>query len=246
VRPFVALLGTSTRQALPIRRTILLVLLALSPTLIYVFATTGRTEASAFEGAVEVAVATYFALVLPIVSIVIASGVLGNERRDLTLSFVTLRPIPRWAIAVAKLLAAFVASSVIAVAGAIALGGTHAARFGSAGLLAGLTIGALVAVAAYVAVYVPLGFLTDRAVVIGIAYLLVFENGAAFLLTGLAALSPWRLGVSVFADITSGVARIVEDQTAPLNAAQAMIALGAYFIASIAVTSWMLMRRDLA
>ena len=92
----------------------------------------------------------------------------------------------------------------------------------------------------------PLGFLTDRAVIIGIAYLLVFENGAAFLLTGLAALSPWRLGVSVFAEMTPGVIRIIESQTAPLNATQALIALTVYVIVSIAATTWMLVRRDLA
>ena len=244
--PFLALLNASIRQALPLRRTVLLALLSVSPTLVYVFATTGRTEASAFEGAVEVATGTYFALVLPIVSIVIASGVLGNERRDLTLSFIALRPIPRWAIALAKLLAAFCAAGLLVLLGAVVYGGTHAIRFGSIDLLVGLSAGALVAAAAYVSVYVPLGFLTDRSVIIGIAYLLVFENGAAFLLTGLAALSPWRLGLSIFADVTDGVATVLDGGTVPLNASQAMIALAVYVVVSLGITTWLLQRRDLA
>lgn len=244
--PFLALLTASIRQALPVRRTVLLALLALSPTLVYVFATTGRTEASAFEGAVEVAIGTFFALVLPIVSIVVASGVLGNERRDLTLSFIALRPIPRWAIALAKLLAAFCAAGALVLLGAVVYGATHAVRFGSVDLLIGLSVGALAATAAYTAVYVPLGFLTDRSVIVGIAYLIIFENGAAFLLTGLAALSPWRLGLSIFAELTDGVVAVLDGGTVPLNAAQALIALSAYVVVSLVVTTWLLQRRDLA
>ena len=70
------------------------------------------------------------------------------------------------------------------LAGAVALGGAHLIRFGGAGLLTGLILGVCVATIAYACVYVPLGFLTDRAVIVGVTYLLIFENGAAFLLTG--------------------------------------------------------------
>ena len=244
--PFLALLSVSIRQALPVRRTAVLLLISAAPMLIYVFATTGRSEESAFEGAVEVAAATLFALVLPIVSIVVSAGVLGNERRDLTLSFVALRPLPRWSISVAKLGAATISAGAINLAGAVALGGAHLIRFGSAGLLAGLILGVCVATIAYACVYVPLGFLTDRAVIVGVTYLLIFENGAAFLLTGLAVLSPWRLGVSVFADATSGVLAILDEQTAPLSVSQVAIALAVYLVVSVAVTTWLLKRRDLA
>ena len=44
-------------------------------------------------------------------------------------------------------------------------------------LLVGFGVGTVVAVVAYVSILVPLGFITDRGVIMGLAYLLVFEDG---------------------------------------------------------------------
>jgi ABC-type transport system involved in multi-copper enzyme maturation permease subunit len=246
VKPAFALLRVTVRQALPWRRTLLFVLLETAPGLIYLFATANRTEEFAYRSAVEIGASTYFALVLPVVSIVIAAGVLGNERRDLTLSFIALRPIPRPMIASAKLLAAIVAAFTINVVGALVLGLAHLVRHGFGGLLVALIAGALVATIAYCSVLVPLGFLTDRAVIIGIAYLLIFENGVAFLLTGLAVLSPWRIGLSVFADIALDARMILDRATAALSLGSALLAVFMYVVLSIIATSWLLRHRDLA
>lgn len=224
----------------------MLALLETAPGLIYLFATTNRTAEAAFQGAVEIGAGTYFALVLPVVTIVIAAGVLGNERRDLTLSFVALRPIPRAGIAGAKLMAAVAAAFALNLVGAIALGGVHAIRSGNANFLLALVAGALVATIAYASVYVPLGFVTDRAVLIGVAYLLIFENGVAALLTGLAALSPWRVGISVFVDLADGARVFVDSSTAPLSLGRAILTVVIYVIVSMAVTTRLLRRRDLA
>jgi len=244
--PILALLRVSIRQALPVRRSVLLAVLETAPGLIYLFATTNRTAEATFQGAVEIGAATYFALVLPVVSIVIAAGVLGNERRDLTLSFIALRPIPRWGIAATKLAAAVAAAFLLNIVGALVLGGSHAIRSGSGDLLMALLAGSLVATVAYASVYLPLGFMTDRAVLIGVAYLLVFENGVASLLTGLAALSPWRVGVSVFADLADGARLYLDSSTAPLSLGRALLTATIYVAVSIALTTRLLRKRDLA
>ena len=244
--PVFALFRVSVRQALPFRRTLALALLQTGPALVYLFATQGRTERAALEGVVEIGVTTYFALVLPITAIVIAAGALGHERRDMTLSFIALRPMPRSAIAAAKTAAPMTASIALTAGGALLLGGLHFVRFGDASLIPGLIVGTIVANLAYAAIYVPLGFLTDRAVIIGIGILLVFENGIAFALTGLAYLSPWRLGVSVFASMTEEAASFLDSATAPYDTADALLYAAVYLVLSLTATTLLLRTRDLA
>lgn len=244
--PILAMFRVSVRLALPLRRSVMLAVLETAPGLIYLFATTNRTADAAFQGAVEIGAGTFFALVLPVVSIVIAAGVLGNERRDLTLSFIALRPIPRAGIASTKLAAATTAAFALNLIGVLVLGGAHAIRSGNWGFLGALAAGALVATLAYASVYMPLGFMTDRAVLIGVAYLLIFENGVAALLTGLAALSPWRVGISVFADLADGARVILDSNTAPLSLGRALLTVAIYVAVSIALTTRLLRKRDLA
>lgn len=244
--PAVALYRQSVRQGLPTRRTIVLLIIELFPAAVYLFATSNRTQEAAFRAAVEIGASTLFALVIPVVAIVTAAGALGHERRDLTLSFIVLRPIRRVSISLAKWASSVTAACAINAVGALLLGLVHGARFGSWSFVAGLLVGTVLATIAYCSVFVPLGFITDRAVIIGIGYLLVFENGIAFLLTGLAVLSPWRIGVSAFADIAEGSRIYLEDASAPMSLTRALIVATTYAVVGIALTTWLLRRRDLA
>ena len=246
--PTVALFVASVRQALPRRRTLLLGLLELAPAGIYLVSTTSRTREFAVQGAVEVGAAIFFSLVLPVVAIVVAAGVLGSERRDQTLSFIALRPIPRFVVAGTKILAAIVAAFAINAIGALALATSHAIRFGDTQMFVGLLAGALVATAAYAAVMVPLGFLTDRAVIIGMAFLLVFENGIVFALPGLSSLSPWRLGASTFGALTPNAAIYLNEVLGSLemSASQSAFTALVFVLAGTAATAILLRTRDLA
>jgi ABC-type transport system involved in multi-copper enzyme maturation permease subunit len=246
--PTIALFTTSVRQALPKRRTLLLGLLELAPAGIYLVSTTSRTKEFGIQGAVEVGAAIFFSLVLPVVAMVVAAGVLGSERRDQTLSFIALRPIPRIVIAGTKILAAITAGFAINAIGALALATSHAIRFGDTQMFVGLLAGALVATAAYSAIMVPLGFLTDRAVIIGMAYLLVFENGIVFALPGLASLSPWRLGASTFGALTPDAAIYLNEAVGSLDMSASQSAMTAliFVLAGTLATTILLRTRDLA
>ena len=245
--PVLALFVMSLRQALPRRRTLWLALLELSPAAVYLVSTTNRTEGFALQGASQVGGSILFSLVLPVVAIVTAAGVLGTERRDQTLSFIALRPIPRIAIAIAKIAAAIAAAFALNAIGAIALATSHAIRFGDPQLYAGLVVGAFIATAAYAAVFVPLGFLTDRAVIAGMAYFLVFENGIAYALPGLASLSPWRLGMAAFGALATDAAIYTKDFTGSLelSVAQSATTTLLFLILGVAATTILLRTRDL-
>jgi ABC-2 type transport system permease protein len=245
--PAFALFKMSLRQALPRRRTLLLGLLELAPAGIYLVSTTNRTEQFALQGATQVGGSIFFSLVLPVITIVVAAGVLGTERRDQTLSFIALRPIPRFAIAGAKVAAAITAAFALNAVGAVALATSHAVRFGDTQLYLGLVVGAFIATAAYAAAFVPLGFLTDRAVIVGMAYLLVFENGIAYALPGLASLSPWRLGMAAFGSIASEAAIYTKEFTGDLELSVLQSATTAliFVVAGTAATTILLRTRDL-
>ena len=246
MRPLIALFAVSYRQALPLRRSLVLALIQFAPLVIYLLATSSRTEQAIFDGLVEVGATTYFTLVVPVVSIVIAAGVLGDERRDLTLSFIAMRPIARSSIAVVKIATAIAAATTLNAVGAVLLGVTHAARVGGTDVGVGLLLGAIVATTAYAAVYVPFGFVTDRAVIIGIGILLVVENGIVFALSGLALISPWRLGTVIFVDRVDGARILLVDALGDLSTGRVLIAVVVYLVAGIAATSLLLRRRDLA
>lgn len=195
----VAITAATIRQLLPTRRAIVLFVVELLPAGIYLLmAGAFADEAAAVERIFVMVVTLFFPLLVPIVSLIIASASLGGERRDGTLSFIVLRPIPRSVIAAAKVLGAVIVAGALNAIGAVALSVSYAIETGNWQLVLPLLGGALAATVVYCAVFVPLGFFTDRAVLIGLIYVLVFENGVAFAAEGLSALSAWRLGFAVF------------------------------------------------
>lgn len=226
----------------------MLVLIELAPMAIYLFSTTNRTADAAFEGLIEVGTAILFALAVPVVAIVVGASTFGVERRDQTLSFVALRPIPRTALAGTKTIAAIVAASGINLIGALALGIAHTVRFGGPMIIVGLAVGVLVTTALYVSLTVPLGFMTDHAVIIAMAYLLVFENGVITALSSLATLSPWRFGLAALGALVDNAAPALFDTVGSLefSVTRSVTAAILVFVLAVAVTTQMLRQRDLA
>lgn len=248
MKPLIALFAMSVRQLLPLRRTIALVVIQLAPVAIYLIATPNRTAESAFEGLVQVGTTILFTLTVPVIAIVIGSSALGIERRDQTLSFIALRPIPRSALGATKIVAAITAALAINLIGALGLGIAHVVRFGGFGIVAGLAVGVLISTTMYVSLTVPLGFLTDRAVILSMVYLLVFENGVGTALPGLAALSPWRTGLAAFGAIVDDAVPYVFDSVGSLeiSAVRSLTVMLLTFAIGVLLSAQLLRSRDLA
>ncbi len=196
-----AITRATVRQVLPRRRAIAYVVAEAAPALVYLLMASTLSDAAALERLLVMIVTTYFPLLVPIVTLIIATAVLGTERRDGTLSFLVLRPIPRWLIAAAKVAAAAVVAGGLNAFGALALTAAYGFETGAWDLIIPLMVGGLLATIVYSALFVPLGYFTDRAVLVGLLFVFVFENGIAFAATGLTALSPWRIGFSAFMEL---------------------------------------------
>jgi len=248
MRPLTALMAMSLRQALPVRRTVVLVLIQLIPALVYLLSTQNRTPAAALESFVAIGAAMLLGLAVPVVAIVLGAGALGAERRDETLSFIALRPISRIALAGVKTVAAIIAGTAIGLVGALALGIAHVAQHGNASLIGGMVFAVFITTSLYTSVLVPLGFLTDRAVLIGMVYLFVFEGGVISALPALATVSPWRIGLSAFGAVVSVSPPILDDLIGSLtpSAIVPLLSVVGLFVVSVAISAVMLRQRDLA
>ncbi|MEN8238227.1 MAG: ABC transporter permease [Actinomycetota bacterium] len=248
MRPLTSLMTMSLRQALPVRRTVVLVLIQLIPALVYVLSTQNRTADAALESFVVIGAAMLLALAVPVVSIVLGAGALGSERRDETLSFIALRPIPRTALGGAKTAAAIVAATAIGLIGALALGAVHVAQHGNPSLIVGMGFAVVITTALYTSVLVPLGFLTDRAVLIAMVYLFLFEGGVISALPALATISPWRIGLSGFGALASESPPVLDELIGSLTPSTVvpLLGVGTVLIVAGAITAVMLRQRDLA
>ena len=160
-----------------------------------------------------------------------------------------LKPVNRSTIAAAKIAGAVLAAVAVNTIGAVALGGAHAITTGSSELLLPFLVGAALASTVYAAIFVPFGFLTDRAVVVGLIFVAVFENGVAATLPGMASLSPWRIGFSAFAGLLPATTVQLVPSFALGNvtagAGGALIKTVAVLALTIAATTWLVRHRDL-
>ncbi|MEV0350264.1 ABC transporter permease subunit [Nonomuraea sp. NPDC050680] len=111
---------------------------------------------------------------LPLLGLIVGTGVIAPEIDDGTIIHLMSKPISRPVIAQTKFL---VAASLLAVFAAVP---TYFAAWllvgNEDGLAVGFALGALVAGIAYAAVFLLLGILTRHAVTIGIIYALLWET----------------------------------------------------------------------
>jgi ABC-2 type transport system permease protein len=125
------------------------------------------------------------AVVLPVISLIVGTGVLGSEVDDGTIIHILTKPLARREIILAKFL---VAAGVSAVSSAVPLfvAGVLAdsTRFGLA-----LAVAAVVGACAYSALFLLLSLISRRPVLFGLAYILVWEGLLGRFLSGTRVLS---------------------------------------------------------
>jgi ABC-2 type transport system permease protein len=125
------------------------------------------------------------AVVLPVLALVVGTGVLGAEIDDGTVVHILAKPLPRWQIVLPKLaVAAGVTALTVAiplyVAGVLA----DSVRLGLA-LAAASAVGAL----AYSGLFLALSLVTRRPVLLGLVYVLIWEGLLGNFVAGTRVLS---------------------------------------------------------
>jgi hypothetical protein len=146
------------------------------------------------EGAFNSITIGLFGLVLPFASLVVGDAVLGAERRSGAFALTWLSPVPFATIAVARWLAGWVVTAV-ALAPAMAAGAVVA---GVPGAIGPLLIATLASSSAYVALFLVIGVMAQRAVLWSLGIVLLGERLLGEALSGIAQLSPQWLARTAY------------------------------------------------
>lgn len=153
------------------------------------------------EAFARVAADGIYALVVPIVALVIGDAVLGAEVRSGVFHFTWLTPTPLGLIVVGRWLGGCVAA-LVTVVPACALAAVVAGQ-PSAAPAAALAAGA--GAMAYIAVFIAIGCVARRAAVWSLAYVFLVERLLGTALTGIAQWSPMWEARALFVDVAPGV-----------------------------------------
>ncbi|MDG4821038.1 ABC transporter permease [Asanoa sp. WMMD1127] len=140
-----------------------------------------------------VIVALGFTTLLPVVALIVGTGVLGAEIDDGTITHILSKPIPRWRIVLPKLLVAIGVTAATAavpfyIVGALASG----PRLGL-GLVVGSTVGAIL----YSTIFVALSLVSRRPVLLGLVYVIVWEGLLSNLVSGTRVLSVQQYALAI-------------------------------------------------
>jgi ABC-2 type transport system permease protein len=125
------------------------------------------------------------AVVLPVIALIVGTGVLGSEVDDGTIVHILTKPLPRSGIVLAKLGVAIGVTTVttaipLFISGVLA----DSVRLGVA-----LAVGAVVGSVVYSAFFLLLSLLTRRPVLLGLVYILVWEGLLGRFVSGTRVLS---------------------------------------------------------
>lgn len=203
--PLVAIVGYTLRSCLP-RRRWAAALVPCAAAVVFGLIARGL-DGTAADDFAAVAALALFGLILPVTCLIVGDAVLGAEVRSGTLAFTWLSPVPPWQIAVGRWLG-----------GSLVAGGSLAASFAAAAVAAGAPASAgPVAIAgafgalAYVAVFVAIGCIAQRAAVWSLAFVFLVERLLGAALSGIAQLSPSWEARAAFVELSSGPADLVRE-----------------------------------
>jgi ABC-2 type transport system permease protein len=229
------LIEVTLRGLLGRRRTFLLVLLVGLPVImaLLVRVTGGRPDADRILDTLVVRT------VMPLVALIVGTAAIGSEIEDGTAVFLMIKPIARWRIALSKIAVAAGLTAVLVVPSVVLTGLLLGSRNDTATTVVGFSLACLVGGSAYAAAFVALSAFTSRALLVGLAYTLIWEGVLAGLLEGTRFLSIRQATLGLAAAL--GV-KIPGD---PLGPTTSVVVLGIVLVGAVLLTSWRLARFEI-
>jgi len=194
------LIGVTVRGLLGRRRILLVGLLALAPLGVSAVLALGGGLGTAIQVTRDLYASLIMATVVPLIALILGTTAIGAEIDDGTVVHLLAKPVGRAWIILAKLVVA-AAAGVVLCGSSVLLSGALLVGLEAPGLLLGMLAGALTAVIAYTAVFVTLSVWTGRALVAGLAYVLLWEGFIASLFSGTRLLSIREYGLAIAAGI---------------------------------------------
>lgn len=175
----------------------------------------------------------FAATLLPLATLVLATAALGDEIEDRTLQYLTLKPISRFRIVFEKLLAVVIVMVPVVWLGiALTWAITALGEFeGMRDLLWPALASSLVAIIGFGSLFMLLSMVMQRALLVGVFYVFVWETALSRFLPGIRAISIRHFTQSLFV-------RMVGDRRVevPQLSAQSTVIITTVMICIICVT----------
>jgi ABC-2 type transport system permease protein len=195
-----------------------------------------RWDANSAQAAADGVSSYGLGLLVPLAALWLGTSAIGDLVEDRLLVYLWLKPVPRW-----QLPAAAVLATVSVVVPLTALPLTVSAIVAGAGDVAWATLlAASLAALAYAGLFVAAGIAFRRAVWWGLAFVLIWENVVAYTAEGTA-----RFGVIGWASSVLGLAPGIDVQPEAGSAAVAFVVLPSIAIAGWLAATWRYRRADI-
>ncbi|MBA3405131.1 MAG: ABC transporter permease [Gemmatimonadaceae bacterium] len=173
----------------------IMAVLAAMPVLVAVITLRSDSAPSVEEFETIILSAMLIGSIAPLIVLAIAAASFANEVEDRTLANLTLSPVPRWQIALPKLLATItIAAPFIAVSAFLT---SYVAFLGDLTATLAITVSALVGVALYSSAFVWLGLVSTQAIGVGLLYIVLWEGFFSGFVSGMRALSIRHYAIGV-------------------------------------------------
>ena len=229
--------GVTLRGLLGRRRTVLMLLLVGLPVLVAFLVRIAGSSGEADRILDPMIVRT----ILPLVALVFGTAALGAELEDGTAVFLIIKPIPRWRIIGAKMLVA-AGLTIALIMPSTVLTGVLVAGTGPGSLATtfAYALAAGIGGAAYACAFVALSAFTGRALIIGLAYTMIWEGVLAGLLEGTKFLSIRQATLG----IAAGLSEPLFGQT-PLELPLSVVIIAVALVGSLILGSLRLARFEI-
>lgn len=228
-----AIVDVTLRGLLSRRRMILLILLVGLPVLIglLVRVSGGRPDADRVLDTLVVRT------VMPLVALIIGTAAIGSEIDDGTAVYLMVKPIARWQIAVAKMLVAIGLTAALVIPSIVITGLLLGSGSDPTTAIVGYSVACLVGGSAYAAAFLALSVFTTRALLLGLAYVLIWEGALSGILEGTKFLSIRQATLGLAAALGVDVPGSI-----PLAAGASVLVLVVVLVGAFLLASWKLAR----
>jgi ABC-2 type transport system permease protein len=198
--------GLTVRQLFTRRRFIASALFAVVPLIIVMIfkATTHRFDPTGaqFLGTTYQGIVAF--VLLPLSAVVFGTAAFGGEIDDGTIVYLLVKDLPRWQVVLSKYAVAVFATAMMMLIAItlpwLALGMPAAATPTVQAYAAGIVLGA----ALYSAIFVTLGMISKRALVLGLLYVVVLEISLSPNVQGLKSFSVREFVMTVVGKLAAG------------------------------------------
>jgi ABC-2 type transport system permease protein len=241
-----AITGVTVRALLARRRAALMLLLASLPILLGSVARVRGLSGSGAEQTATVLGSVVVATLLPLIALVFGTAAIGAELEDGTAIHLLTKPVARSRIVAAKGLAAAPVTAALLGATTVVTGLLIGAGRGGEALTLAYLVGVVVGSALYVLVFLALSVLTTRALIIGLAYIAIWEGALAGLFEGTRVLSI-RQYVNAIVAALDPTGAVPDRSVLALPVALAgsvVVAVGAFILASRALARYQIRGGD--